>query len=368
MKQALFLFSTDRMGGAERVTRGLAREAALSGLFDRVHCFVLCLSRSGTLDELASLGNVSLHYTERGSQFRGIPSCIRFLSSQEFEFVFSSHALLNALCSALRGGGLLRARRLVTRESTNIFERDFGWRTPLVRALYVLYGFQDAVICQTTRMMESLRRATGGRFSEKCHVLMNPIDLQQIAADVSLREPRLDVLPKETTKIVWCGRMIPEKAPLRAIQTLERLRQLGQVDAHLIMIGNGPLEGEVRSFIEQRELGGCVTFMGHVARPVSIMRACRYGLITSDQEGFPNVLLEMLAAGVNGVVTTDCAGDLEGLPGVHVAMDKEPDALAKKLFECVRVGSPAQAESFLRRLSFKTYLERLVSKGEEVAA
>ncbi len=77
------------MGGAERVTRTIAREAARSGNFDRVDCFVLCWSRTGTLDALEDEGNVHLHYTlassERGEEFVAL---LRFLRRWRYDLVF----------------------------------------------------------------------------------------------------------------------------------------------------------------------------------------------------------------------------------------------------------------------------------------
>lgn len=250
----------------------------------------------------------------------------------------------------------------MSRESTLIFEREFGWRALPIRALYRLYGFQDVVVCQTRRMMESLQRNTRGRFADKCRVLRNPVDLQQIAREMSSADAHFPAVPATAMKIVWCGRLIQAKAPIRAIETLQKFRQLGHMDAHLIIIGDGPLEGAVRQAVERLKVEGCVSLMGRVSHPASVMALCDYGLITSDIEGFPNVLLEMLAAGVKGVVTTDCAGDLESIPGVHVASNYNADALARKLDEALRVQAPVRLEAFLRRVGFRQYLEELLGQ------
>ena len=114
------------MGGAEQLTRMIARESALGKEFDHIDCFVLCRSRTGTLDDLSALPDVTLHYSGARNERGGLIALLRILSRHRYDFVFSSHTHLNAFCSLLRWLGMLRTRRLVTRESTLIFERDFG--------------------------------------------------------------------------------------------------------------------------------------------------------------------------------------------------------------------------------------------------
>ena len=97
------------------------------------------------------------------------------------------------------------------------------------------------------------------------------------------------------------------------------------------MIGDGPLRAELEAEAEALGLGDRVMFTGRVERPGAIMRRHALGLLTSDVEGFPNVILEMLAAGVRRVVSTDCAGGLDTLPGVSVAAEATPEALADAL-------------------------------------
>lgn len=336
VRRALFLFASDRMNGAERITRILARQAASSRLFDHVHCFVLHDSRTGTLEQLLEAGNVSLHYTGARTQTGGMIACIRMLVRDEYAFVFSSQARLNAMSSALRGLGLLQTQRLVTRESTMIFDRDFGWRTRLVAPMYRLYGWQDLIVCQSDRMRDSLCANTRG-LDRKCIVLPNPVDVEQIRLDAQI-EPPAPILqvPSDRVKVVWCGRLVPVKAPHRALATLRALHGLGYSRSHLVMIGSGPLELDLRKAAVAMNLSDYVTFVGFTPRPASVMARCDVGLLTSEIEGFPNVVLEMLAAGVRGVATTDCAGGLAQLAHVSVAPSMDPGVLAQTLVDLLK--------------------------------
>ena len=349
--RALFLFPTDRMGGAEQLTRMIIRESALGKEFDHIDCFVLSRSRTGTLDELSALRNVTLHYTGARNERRGLIALISILSRQRYDFVFSSHAHLNALCCLLRRLAILRTGRLVTRESTLIFERDFGARGVLIRALYRFYGTQDMIICQTERMQRSLDKHTNGRLATKTFVISNPVDLDRIA--MTKHEPTniLAHIPATATKIAWCGRLISIKAPVRAIETLRALHDRGLSKTHLVMIGDGPLAAEVRNSIRRLGLDGHVTLCGFQSNPAAIMARCELGLLTSDTEGFPNVILEMLAAGVSGVVTTNCAGGLNDIPGVWVTDGSSATTLANTIIRVRGMPRPSVLPAFLESRS-----------------
>jgi glycosyltransferase involved in cell wall biosynthesis len=210
-----------------------------------------------------------------------------------------------------------------------IFERNFGWRTRWVNTVYRLYGWQDLIVCQSERMRASICDRIN-RLADRCVVLGNPIDLDRIASDASEAAPeQFHEIPSERTKIVWCGRLVCVKAPIRAVATLRELHDRGFRDSHLIFVGDGPLESNLKDAIRQAELSEYVTLLGFVSRPASVMARCDIGLLTSDVEGFPNVILEMLASGVRGVVTTNCAGGLNDLPQVHVANEADPRRLAE---------------------------------------
>lgn len=328
------------MGGAERVTRTLAREAARSGQFDGVDVFVLCWSRSGTLDTLESENGIRLHYTGAASERGGIAPLFNFLRRGNWRLVFSSSTHLNAFASLMRRLLLLRTERLVSRESTVMFDRDLGWRGPLLRALYMFYGAQDLVVCQTDRMLASLSAATRGRLDGLLTTVPNPIDYDRIKqGNLELQLPVIAKIPSDRKRIVWCGRLSPVKAPLRAIDVLRCLHQRGQTNAHLVIIGDGPLHSEMVARISDVGLEAFVTFTGYQSNPFAAMAGAKAGLVTSDVEGFPNVILEMLAAGIPAIVTTDCAGGLVDIAGVKVVPVACSDDLAAKLQGILRSGA-----------------------------
>lgn len=356
-RRALIAFPHDRMGGAERVTRTVAEAALRSGRYDEVVLFVMSRGDTGTLSDLAKYPAAKFIFSKARRQRSGLIDLARICRKGPWDLAFSSFSDLNAAFSLMRRLGWLRVRRLVTRESTMVFERDFGWKTRLARGLYKFYGRQDLILCQTKRMAELLTKHTGGRFERITDVIPNPVSFTAANA--------MDIPPDETglppgPRIVWCGRLAPVKSPLRAIEALSLLHKGGKSDTSLVMIGDGPMREEIEAKAEALGLAGHVKLTGFLQQPFAIMRACDAGLITSDVEGFPNVILEMLCSGIAGIASTDCAGGLDEIPGVRLSQEKSPAALADTLASVL--GNPEATSAtgrFLEARHPMTFLDQL---------
>jgi glycosyltransferase involved in cell wall biosynthesis len=158
-------------------------------------------------------------------------------------------------------------------------------------------------------------------------------------------------IPPDRTRIVWCGRLSPVKSPLRAIEVVRLLHSSGVKEAHLIVIGDGPLRDDMLSQAINSGLGAFVTFVGQQENPTAAMAGARLGLVTSDVEGFPNVILEMLAAGVGAIVTTDCAGDLNTLPSTFVSPSADAATIAKTAIQALTSEDTCNLGQFLGQRS-----------------
>jgi glycosyltransferase involved in cell wall biosynthesis len=339
----------------------MAEVAARSDQFDIVEIFVLAWNRTGTLDRLERESSVHVHYALARSTGRGILPLIRFLMSRPFDFVFSSATHLNAISSAMRWLGLLRTKRLVTRESTVIFERDMGRGDILFRWLYLLYGSQDLVICQTERMRTSLSDNTNHRFDRKIRVVPNPIDLQRIETGQKSEVPaEVLAIPAERIRIVWCGRLSSVKAPMRAVDVLRLLHERGLSSTHLVVIGDGPLKDEMWERLVATGLTNYATLVGHLPNPIAAMAGGSLGLVTSDVEGFPNVILEMLAAGIPAIVTTNCAGDLSDLPKTFVSNGTDVQSIMQTVVRALSSPDHSDVTPFLEQRSPEEMLRNMM--------
>jgi len=162
-------------------------------------------------------------------------------------------------------------------------------------------------------------------------VLPNPVDVDAIA--VASKEPLEEALTqrlKGRINILFCGRFVDFKRPGLALEVFRRLAEEEQA-VQLVFMGAGPLEPEIRDNARRLGLSERVLFLGQRVNPSSVMAACDYGILTSANEGFPNVVLEMMACGIRKIVMTPCAGDLDSLSGVAVTRTDDPEELAASL-------------------------------------
>lgn len=354
-RRALIIFPHDAIGGAERVTRIVGEAALRSGHFDEVTLFVMSRGDTGNLSKLSSLNGANIIFSKSKRQLIGLKDLILICRKNSYDFIFSSFADINAALCVMRRVRWLKTKQLVTRESTMFFERDFGWKTPFVRGLYNLYGSQDKIVCQTESMANSLTQHTKKKYSLITTVIPNPITFED-----SVITPDDSGLPFGK-KIVWCGRLSHVKAPLRALETLSILHDRGYKDLKLIMIGEGPLRRDLEAMIRERELEDHVVLIGFHPRPIAVMRACQVGLITSDVEGFPNVILEMLSAGVKGIVSTNCAGGLDQIPSLILSKNKTVDELASNIIKAFNQdGFYSEIKKFLMCRHPQKFLQMLM--------
>ena len=344
MKRVLIIVPTDSPGGAERILTGVASVLG-NKLTVSVDYLVLGrqLTPSMSRDYLPS--RVNVRYGTFSSPWMGIIPAMGWLTFRRYDLVVTSHIHTNALVGLLRRAGFLRVRRAVARESTVLFDRFGGMKAALAKGLYRLYE-QDLVIAQTGYMAEHVQPHLSPTMRRRILTMPNPVDVARIEAAAA--EPLLHKIAlslENGVNVLVCGRLIDVKQPALAVETFRRLR--GNLPAELlprlVFLGDGPLRGETEAAVRAAGLDADVVFLGQQSNPYAIMRACHYGLLTSLREGFPNVVLEMMACGLLKIVMTPCAGDLDTLPGVHVTADFQAETLAAALADAIRSGEDQSA-------------------------
>src|SRR5690606_19607980 len=88
------------------------------------------------------------------------------------------------------------------------------------------------------------------------------------------------------------------------------LRAFAEVHAkmpelNLLILGNGPLEADLRALAHELNISDHVHLIGFRPNPIDYMKRASLFVMSSRHEGFGNVLVEALSAGIP-VVSTDC--------------------------------------------------------------
>lgn len=152
--------------------------------------------------------------------------------------------------------------------------------------------------------------------------------------------------------IAWVGRMTPAKNPGLLLEAFARLAATREVS--LLYIGDGGERAELERRAAELGLLQRVEFAGFQADPYPLLVRCRLLVVSSDHEGFGNVLVEGLYCGLR-VVSTDCgAGVHEILEGRHGTIVPVGDAAALADAICLELDAPvdraAQQEATRRFL------------------
>jgi glycosyltransferase involved in cell wall biosynthesis len=141
----------------------------------------------------------------------------------------------------------------------------------------------------------------GGLPSAKISVIPNGVDFDRYANAAPADLTQFGV-PRGSRVLLFVGRLDPQKGPL---QLLEASAQLfpDHSDLHLVIVGDGPLGAELRSWTLARNLESRVHFAGRQENVAGLMRAADLFVLPSQWEGLPNVVLEAMAAGTPIVAT-----------------------------------------------------------------
>jgi glycosyltransferase involved in cell wall biosynthesis len=143
---------------------------------------------------------------------------------------------------------------------------------------------------------------------EKFRVLRNGIELPDLSP--SGEPPDTMARIPADCWIVMVASLTPVKRHDVAIRAFAGLRERTRGDAHLLLLGDGPLRGELEALARTCGVADSVHFAGAVREVDAYLRHADIGVLCSDREGLSNAILEYMAYGLP-VVATAVGGNPE---------------------------------------------------------
>lgn len=298
-------------GGAERVICWLA-----DALKSRGHDVILVTASSRQKDFYsppALVRRVSL-VDDMGASLgvSALGALYRFLRRQRPDLVVSFLPRTN-VASVLMGR--LAGCRVVVCERIDPRSEPLPWTTNVARAL--LYPLAQGIVLQAAAASGwARRRVPFGRLG----VIPNPVRPLNRPPGVVSQSIMLGV-----------GRLTPQKRFDRLIRTFASLASEFP-ELRLRIVGDGPQRQELRARADETGFGDRIELPGAIRDIESEFVRARLFVLTSDFEGFPNVLAEAMSLGLP-VVSTDCpTGPSEmiesGVNGILVRRNDEDGLIA----------------------------------------
>jgi glycosyltransferase involved in cell wall biosynthesis len=141
-------------------------------------------------------------------------------------------------------------------------------------------------------------------------------------------------VPQDAFVIGTVARLAPVKNHALVLRALQRL----DADVHLVLVGDGPSRRELEELADELCVRRRVHFTGQLVETENLHQFFDVSVLCSRSEGFPNSVIEALAAGCP-VVATPVGGVpeviIERKTGLLVPVD-QPDALAASVQELRR--------------------------------
>ncbi len=196
--------------------------------------------------------------------------------------------------------------------------------------------------------------------ASRIHVIHSGVDAEQEFDPASV-EP-FDDLPGDGPRVLWPGRLVEQKDPMLTLEVLRLLKQRG-VGLTLHVVGDGPLEHEVRSRAREVGVAGMIAWHPSSLEMARWYRSCDLLLMTSVFEGVPYVIYEALAMGMP-VVAPALPGNVEFMDADSGVLVEPRDDAAQYADAVAGLLADARAPRGDRRPLARAHAARLLPRRD----
>ena len=302
MKKVTLFINSLTSGGAERVLSIIATELVAQ----QIEVKLLCIEKDNayTLPSEIEVTYLS-SLTKKDSSLKKLISLpylaykLKKYIAKENMTLVQSHIyranFVNILAKLL--GAKHQVEVVEVTSINNLIEGSFSKKINFL-LIKLLYKYADLVIFKAERMRAEFLKNVPK--IKNYQVINNPYDIQKIQ---KLSEEEISDFNFNDKKryIITVGRLSSEKRHSHLIETLIHLEE----DIELIIIGEGPLKEELQKTINKHKLQNRVHLLGKKTNPFKYIKQATLFVLSSEGEGFPNVIVEAMICNT-AVISTDC--------------------------------------------------------------
>jgi len=233
----------------------------------------------------------------------------------------------------------------------------------------------DAVIVNSVEIRQLWESHVAWFPAERIHVVLNGVPQASAHRAAAAARLRGEIAAAEDTFIVCGAGHVSRRKGFDIL--LDAFARAALPDALLVIVGSGPILGELQRQAEAAGIGGRVCWLGQRGDVGEVLAGCDLFVLSSRNEGMANVMLEALAAGTP-VVAADVSGvrtalgpDDASSPG-WIVPPEDPAAMASAIRNAAgRLrGDPGAAAGLAalarRRVEERFGVERMVAEVEAV--
>jgi glycosyltransferase involved in cell wall biosynthesis len=231
--------------------------------------------------------------------------------------------------------------KIMSRRSLSDYQRNWPLVAKLERRLHAK---MDGVIGNSRAVVRQLIEE--GIPEAKVRLIYNGIDVSSVLPDRSEARQALGI-DNDTLVGVVIANLIPYKGHRELIEGLSHIERKLPGDWRILLVGRDHgIRTELEALSTTCGVSHRIRFLSQRSDVPALLAAADFGLLTSREEGFSNVILECMAAGL-AMVVTDVGGNAEAM--VHgetglVVPPRNPKAIGDAILELAR--NPEQRKRF----------------------
>lgn len=361
-KNILFLAISMNKGGAERVISILLKHLASN---KNLKVYLIMMEKGIAYDLPSNIEPIILLDKEKSGirKFLELPfvalKIARFAKKNQIDTIVSflyrpNYINVMSKFFGFKGNSIINIRSTTSR----YLNEGFLGKVNLF-LIRNLFNKADLIISNSIGVKKDLNNLMNIR--TKHLSIPNPIDITKVKELENSNQGITKQIDENVNYIISVGRLIPLKRNKDLLLAFSHIHE--QLDnTKLLLLGDGELKEDLIQYTKELNIVDNVIILGNVDNPFYYLKRSKLFVMTSELEGFPNVLIEAMACGIP-VISSNCkSGPAEILKNSKYGLLFDVGDIHSLSEKILKVMRDNELQIKLQRLSHQRALDYDVDK------